>query len=140
MENSNKQKIIITIILSVTFLFAGWTAGSSLGYKRGYAEAERLNLTQKLDSTKAILPEVKLLLDVAAQARHDLLIRYKNIPDRDFGTIMAAHQKTSAKLCEAYETFSKSEPLMQLCKDTIIPTVKKARRKIDNFLVENGLN
>lgn len=140
MVNKQQQKIIITIILCVTFLFAGWTAGSSLGYKRGFAESERLNVISQLDSKRALSEETQILVRAAARARHDLLIRYKNIPDRDFATIMAAHQKTSALLCKDYQEFAKAQELIMLCQEDIIPTVKKVRYAIDDYLLVKGLN
>jgi hypothetical protein len=137
---NDKQKIIITAILCGTFLFTGWTTGSSLAYQRGFAEAERQNTITRLDSSKEISPETQILVRAAARARSELLIHYKNIPDRDFATILAAHQKTAALLCMDYQKFATSDALKDLCSDTVIPSVKKTRDFIDNYLVQNGLN
>lgn len=137
---NDKQKIIIAIILIITFLCAGWTTGASLGYKRGFAEAERQNTITRLDSQKKITPQTEILVRGAARARAELLIRYQNIPDRDFVTLMAAHQKTAALLCLDYEKFSNSDDLKTLCKQTIIPAVKQTRDFIDGYLLKNGLN
>ncbi len=136
----DKQKIIITVILSITFLATGWTTGSSLGYRRGFAEAERQSTITRLDSTKEISPETQILVRAAARARAELLIQYKNMPDRDFATILSAHQKTAALLCMDYQKFSTSDYLKQLCSDVVIPSVKQTRDSIENYLVQNGLN
>jgi|GEM_PF-3918489 len=135
----NKQHIIITLILCATFLFTGWTAGSSFGFKRGFAEAERQSTITRLDSNKVISPETEILVRAAARARADLLIRYKNMPDRDFATILAAHQKTAALLCADYQKFAKSDFLVNLCTETTIPSVIKTREAVNRYLLENGL-
>jgi hypothetical protein len=137
---NDRQKIIITLILCCTFMFAGWTTGASLGYKRGFAEAERQNTVTRLDNNKKITPETEILVRGASRARAELLISYKNIPDRDFATLLAAHQKTAALLCIDYSQFSTSDDLKGLCQNTVIPAVKKTRDFIDAYLVKNGLN
>jgi hypothetical protein len=136
----DRQKTIIMLILCATFLFTGWTAGSSIAYQRGFAEAERQTTITQLDDDKKMSPETEILVRAAARARAELLIRYKNIPDRDFAAILAAHQKTAALLCVDYQKFSSSDDLNQLCNDVVIPSVKQTRDFIDNYLVKNGLN
>lgn len=136
----DKQKVIIVIILCITFLCAGWTTGSSLGYRRGFAEAERQSTITRLDSHKEISPETEILVRAAARARAELLISYKNMPDRDFATILAAHQKTSALLCIDYQKFATSDDLKRLCDKIVIPSVKRTRDFIENYLIKNGLN
>ncbi|MFT6072073.1 MAG: hypothetical protein ACJARD_000759 [Alphaproteobacteria bacterium] len=137
---ADRQKMIITLMLCITFLFTGWTAGSSFGFKRGFAEAERQSTITRLDTSKEISPETEILVRAAARARAELLIRYKNIPDRDFATILAAHQKTAALLCIDYQEFSTSDYLKNICDETVIPSVKKIRNAVDAYLVRNGLN
>jgi hypothetical protein len=137
---NNKHKTIITIILCVTFLFTGWTSGSSFGYKSGFAEAERQNTLTRLDNSKQISPETDVLIRAAARARAELLIHYKNIPDRDFATILAAHQKSVALLCIDYKKFATSDSLVQLCNQIVIPNVKITRDTVDDYLIKNGLN
>ena len=136
----DKQKTIIMLILCGTFLFAGWTTGSSLGYQRGFAEAERQSTITRLDSSKKITLETEILVRAAARARADLLISYKNIPDRDFATILAAHQKSAAFLCMDYAKFATSDDLKKLCSNVVMPAVKNTRNFIENYLIQNGLN
>ena len=131
-------RIIITIVLCFTFLFAGWTAGSSLSYRKGYAEAERMqNLTQ-LDRTE-LSKDTEVLLKAARQARFDLLIRYKGEYTRDFLTLLSAHQKGSAIICQAYIQKSTDDALIKYCNETIIPEVRKNREFNQNYLTEKGL-
>jgi hypothetical protein len=137
---NNKHKTIITIFLCVTFLFTGWTAGASFGYKSGFAESERQNTLTQLDSSKKTRPETNILIGAVARARADLLIRYHNIPDRDFATILAAHQKSVALLCMDYQKFATSDTLIEICQQTIIPNVKITRDAVDAYLIKNGLN
>jgi hypothetical protein len=133
------KKIALLIFLSVTFLCTGWVAGSSLGYRRGFAEAERQTTITHLD-TENISQETQKLIQVAAKARFDLLIRYKNIPDRDFSTILAAHLKTSGELCDAYISFAQNKKLVDLCQNSVLPHVQSTRNLLQKNLVETGLN
>jgi hypothetical protein len=95
----------------------------------------------RLDSNKKITPETEILVRAAARARADLLISYKNIPDRDFATILAAHQKSAAFLCMDYTKFAASDDgLKKLCSDVVMPAVKNTRNFIEDYLIQNGLN
>ena len=132
------QRVIITIILCLTFLFAGWTAGSSLSYRKGYAEAERMQDLTQIDN-KTLTPETESLLKAARQARFDLLIRYKNDPTRDFVKLLSEHQKGSRIICNHYTKHSQDKELKAFCNDTIIPQVYKNREFLLTHLKNKGL-
>lgn len=135
----DKQKIILAAILCATFLFTGWTAGSSLGYRRGLAQAELQQTHIQIDKSRKVTPVTQKLVRAASKARSDLLIRYKNLPDRDFATLLSVHQKNAALFCEAYQKFALSENLLELCKNDVIPFVTKIRSSTNKYLSDNGL-
>jgi len=132
------QRVVITIILCLTFLFAGWTAGSSLSYRKGYAEAERMQNITQIDS-KTLKPETEALLKAARQARFDLLIRYKNDHIRDFVKLLSEHQKGSRIICNHYIEYSKDKDLTAYCNDKIIPQVYENREFLLTHLKNKGL-
>ncbi|MEM6603192.1 MAG: hypothetical protein AAF621_04010 [Pseudomonadota bacterium] len=141
-QNITKDKhVIITIILCFTFLFAGWTAGSSFAYRSGYADAEKQqNKTQLNEDKVRVTTEIEALLAAARTARHNLLIRYKGETVRDFLTLLSAHMKGAGQICSAYMTLDTDKALMNYCKNAIIPQVKDNRNFMLNYLNEQGLN
>ena len=136
--SQNHSRTILMMILSVTFLCTGWTVGSSLAYKRGFAEAERQVTLTSLNQSE--IPEnIKQLVSVAGQARGELLIHYKGQLERDFVTLIAAHQKGAGYLCDAYKKLGHEKTLISLCDTLVIPTVIETRTTAEEYLEETGM-
>jgi hypothetical protein len=134
------SKLIICAILCGTFLFTGWTAGSSVAYRRGYDEAQRQQDSTQLNKPTSEIPQTtQAFLSAARNARHELLVRYTGQTEKDFLTLFAAHQKGSGEICKAYIQVGTTDELKEFCKKTIIPQVINNRTYSENYLEEKGL-